>query len=498
MRFKPVFHYLGMVLTILGLSMLLPLAFALYYGGGDSLAFVLSLAATISTGQILWRLIPRDKEGISRREALFLVVLIWVVASAFSALPFWLSGAIEHFLDAYFEAVSGLTTTGATVLTSIETQPQGLLLWRSLIQWLGGMGIVMLFVALFPILGIGAAHLFEAEIPGPQVERLTARIRDTAKILWQIYLGLSLLQVLLLLVVGMSPFEALVTTFSTMPTGGFLHLDLSIGAYDNPLIEGIVAFFMMAAGVNFGLYYYLLWRHQPQRFFANVELRAYFAFLFGAILFVGIDLVRSMGLSVGEALRYAGFQSISIMTTTGFTTADFTAWPEFSRAVLLALMLIGASAGSTGGGLKVIRVLVLVKLAYRQILLAFNPRAVIPLNLGGGYPAIGNRHQNCRVCHFVLHYPHRRLPDNECCWTGSNHCSLFSTGYPGECWPRDGAGGAGGELPLYPRCRQAHSDSVHAGGATGAFHFSRSLQSILLEMALIGFTVPVWGLAVEP
>ncbi|MCL0091135.1 TrkH family potassium uptake protein [Dehalococcoidia bacterium] len=384
MRFKPVFHYLGMVLTILGLSMLLPLAFALYYGGGDSLAFVLSLVATISTGLILWRLIPRDKEGISRREALFLVALIWVVASAFSALPFWLSGAIECFLDAYFEAVSGLTTTGATVLTSIETQPQGLLLWRSLIQWLGGMGIVMLFVAMFPILGIGAAHLFEAEIPGPQVERLTARIRDTAKILWQVYLGLSLLQALLLLLAGVSPFEALVTTFSTMPTGGFLHLDLSIGAYDCLLIEGIVALFMMAAGVNFGLYYYLLWRHQPQRFFANVELRAYFAFLFGAILFVGIDLVRNMGLSVGEALRYAGFQSISIMTTTGFTTADFTAWPEFSRAVLLALMLIGASAGSTGGGLKVIRVLVLVKLAYRQILLAFNPRAVIPLNLGGG------------------------------------------------------------------------------------------------------------------
>ncbi len=382
MRFKSVFHYLGMVLTILGLCMLLPLAFALYYGEADSRAFILSLVITISTGLILWRLIPRGKEGISRREAIFLVALIWVVASAFSALPFWLGGALESFLDAYFEAVSGLTTTGATVLISIETQPQGLLLWRSLIQWLGGMGIVMLFVAMFPILGIGAAHLFEAEIPGPQMERLTARIRDTAKILWQVYLGLSLLQALLLLLVGMSPFETLITTFSTMSTGGFLHLGLSIGAYDSPLIEGIVAFFMMAAGVNFGLYYFLLWRRQPQRFFANIELRAYFAFLFGAILFIGIDLVRNMGLSAGEAFRYAGFQAISIMTTTGFTTADFNAWPEFSRAALLVLMLIGASAGSTGGGLKVIRVLVLAKLAYRQVLLAFNPRAVIPLKLG--------------------------------------------------------------------------------------------------------------------
>jgi trk system potassium uptake protein TrkH len=374
-----------MVLTILGLSMLLPLAFALYYRE-DTLPLALSLVITVSAGLLLWRLIPRSKEGISRREAIILVALIWVVASAFSALPFWLGGAIECFLDAYFEAVSGLTTTGATVLVDIEAQPHGILLWRSLIQWLGGMGIVMLFVAMFPIMGIGAAHLFEAEIPGPQMERLTARIRDTAKILWQIYLSLSLLQILLLLLAGVSVFEALTITFSTMATGGFLHRSLSIGYYDCLLIEGIVAFFMMAAGVNFSLYYFLLWRGQPRRFFANVELRVYLAFIFGAILFIGIDLVlaKDMGLSLGEALRYAGFQAISIMTTTGFTTADFNTWPYFSKAVLLVLMLIGASAGSTGGGLKVTRVLVLVKLAYRQILLAFNPRAVIPLNLGGG------------------------------------------------------------------------------------------------------------------
>jgi trk system potassium uptake protein TrkH len=383
MRFKTVFHYLGMVLTILGLCMLLPMAFAFYYGGADSLALVLSLVVTFSTGLLLWRLIPRGKEGISRREAILLVALIWVVASAFSALPFRLGGAVECFLDAYFEAVSGLTTTGATVLVDLEAQPHGLLLWRSLTQWMGGMGIVMLFVAIFPILGIGAAHLFKAEIPGPQMERLTARIRDTAKILWQVYLILSLLQVLLLLLVGVSVFEALTITFSTMSTGGFLHRDLSIGAYDSPLIEAIVAFFMMAGGVNFGLYFMLLWRHQPRRFFANLELRAYFAFLLGAVLFIGIDLLRNMGLSLGDAFRYASFQSISIMTTTGFTTANFNNWPELSRAVLLLLMLIGASAGSTGGGLKVIRVLVLAKLAYRQILLAFNPRSVIPLNLGG-------------------------------------------------------------------------------------------------------------------
>ena len=403
MRLKPVFHYLGMVLTILGLSMLLPLVFALHYGE-DASVFIISLVVTIAAGLALWRLLPLDKAGVSRREAICLVVFIWVVASAFSALPFWISGAIECFLDAYFEAVSGLTTTGATILPVIEAVPQSLLLWRSLTQWLGGMGIVMLFVAIFPLLGIGAAHLFEAEIPGPQAERLTARIRDTAKILWQVYLGFSLLQVLLLLFAGVSVFEALTITFSTMSTGGFLHLNLSIGAYASPLIEGIVTFFMMAAGVNFGLYYFLVWRRQPQRFFASVELRAYLAFLLGAIIFIGIDLAVNMGLSVGDALRYAGFQSVSIMTTTGFTTTDFTAWPELSKAVLLILMVIGSSAGSTGGGLKVIRVLVLVKLAYRQILLIFNPRAVIPLNLGGGTlpSAIVTRIAGFAILYFTI------------------------------------------------------------------------------------------------
>jgi len=279
--------------------------------------------------------------------------------------------------------MSGFTTTGATVLAAIESQPHGILLWRSLTQWLGGMGIITLFVALFPMLGIGAAHLVEAEMPGPQAENLTARFRDTAKALWLLYLGFSGLEFILLWLARMPVFDALAVTFSTMPTGGFTPTNLSIGAYNSPLIEGIVILFMVIAGVNFGLYYFLLWKRQPGRLLRNSEFRFYIALLIGACLFIALNLTNSIGLSIGEAFRYSSFQVVSTMTTTGFVTANFDAWPAFAKSTLLILMIIGASAGSTGGALKVIRLLVLSKYAYRRILLFFNPRAVIPLKVGG-------------------------------------------------------------------------------------------------------------------
>jgi trk system potassium uptake protein TrkH len=278
--------------------------------------------------------------------------------------------------------MSGFTTTGATVLASIEIQPHGILLWRSLTQWLGGMGIITLFVALFPILGIGAARLVEAEMPGPQAERLTARIRDTAKVIWLLYLGFSILEFISLCLAKMPVFEALTVTFSTMPTGGFAPTSSSIGAY-NSLVQGVVTVFMVVAGVNFGLYYFLLWKRQPGRLFSNSEFRLYITLLIGACLFVALNLTMGGGQSIGEAFRYSSFQVVSIMTTTGFATTNFGAWPAFAKSALLILMVIGASAGSTGGALKVTRLLVLFKYAYRRILLFFNPRAVIPLKVGG-------------------------------------------------------------------------------------------------------------------
>ena len=383
MRIKVVLHYLGLLIAILGVSMLLPLAWSLYYREPDSLAFAISMGLSVVPGLLLWRLTPVGEGRLSRREAITLVAGGWILASAFGALPYTLMGTFPSYLDAFFEAMSGFTTTGATVLASIESQPHGILLWRSLTQWLGGMGIITLFVALFPIFGIGAAHLVEAEMPGPQAERLTARIRDTAKAVWLLYLGFSILEFISLYLARMPAFDALVVTLSTMPTGGFTPTSLSIGAYNSLFIEGIIIFFMMAAGVNFGLYYFLLWKRQPRRLFSNPEFRLYIALLIGASLFIALNLINSIGLSIGEAFRYSGFQAVSIMTTTGFVTANFDAWPAFARSALLILMVIGASAGSTGGALKVTRLLVLFKYAYRRILLFFNPRAVIPLKVGG-------------------------------------------------------------------------------------------------------------------
>ncbi|MFC2070401.1 TrkH family potassium uptake protein [Chloroflexota bacterium] len=383
MRIKTVGHYLGLIITILGLFMLLPLVCSLVYGESCSPAFAISIGISIGFGLLLWRLLPVGEGGLSRREAILLVVGGWVLVSAFGTLPYVLAGTFHSFIDAFFESVSGFTTTGATVFTSVETQFRGILLWRSITQWLGGMGIITLFVALFPLLGIGAAHLVEAEMPGPQTDRLTPRIRDTAKAVWILYVGFSFLEFILLIIAGMPAFDALNVTFTTMPTGGFTPTDLSIGAYNSPFIEIIVLIFMVFAGVNFGLFYFLAWKRQVRQLFRNPEFRFYIILLVGAFLLVAIDLTRNMGMSVGESLRYGSFQVVSIMTTTGYASANFDVWPVFAKAVLLVLMIIGASAGSTGGALKVVRLLVLFKYAYRRILLTFNPRAVIPLKFGG-------------------------------------------------------------------------------------------------------------------
>jgi len=382
MRIKVVCHHLGLLITILGCFMLVPLVWSIVSRDTASVAFGIAVSITIGLGLLVWRLAPTGEGRLNRREAILLVAGGWIVASLFGAVPFALAGTFSNFVDALFESVSGFTTTGATVLTSIESQPQSILLWRSITQWIGGMGIITLFVALFPILGIGAAHLVEAEMPGPEAGRLTPRIRDTAKAVWWLYAGFSALELIALLIAGLPFFHALTVTLSTMPTGGFTGTNLSIAAFNSPAVEGIVIFFMVMAGVNFGLFYFLLWKRQAGQLFKSPELRAYLSLLFVASVLIAIDLMINLDMAAGEAFRQSSFQSVSIMTTTGFATTDFDVWPMFSRSALLVLMLIGASAGSTGGALKVIRLVVLVKYTYNQILRAFNPRAVIPLRLG--------------------------------------------------------------------------------------------------------------------
>lgn len=387
MRVKVVLHYLGLMIAAIGFAMLLPLGFSLFYKESDYLAFIVSMIISIGTGLLLWKYTRIGKGRLQRREAIAIVAFGWIFASAFGALPYVLSGALPNFINAYFETMSGFTTTGATVfdpvINAIESQPHGILLWRGFTQWLGGMGIITLFVAIFPILGIGAAHMVEAEVPGPQAEKLTAHIRDTAKILWFLYLGFTVLEVTLLVIAKLPFFDALTVTFATMPTGGFTPTTDSIGAYNSVFVDVTVIFFMVVAGGNFALYYFSLWKRQFGRLWHNSEFKLYVALLVGASLFIALGLVTKMDFFISDALRYASFQVASIMTTTGFVTANYDTWPEFTKTLLLLLMIVGASAGSTGGAIKVIRLLVLFKYAYRRIVLAFNPRRIIPLKIGG-------------------------------------------------------------------------------------------------------------------
>jgi trk system potassium uptake protein TrkH len=317
------------------------------------------------------------------REAIAIVALSWISASALSAVAYSVSGTLPNYLDALFESVAGFTTTGATVYTSLEIQPQGILLWRSLTQWFGGMGIIMFFVVLFPMVGIGAAELVKAETPEQDGGRLTARIRDTFRILLTVYVGLTVCEFVFLYLAGMPSFDAITISLSTIATGGFAPTGSSIGAYDSVLIEGIIIFFMIAAGVNFVLYFLVIWKRQPKNLFRNSEFKLYIAILVIATLVINIDLIANLGLPLSEALRESSFQSVSLVTTTGFTTADFNAWPTFSRSVILILMFVGASAGSTGGALKVVRFLILSKYTYQRIFHIINPRRVIPFKIGG-------------------------------------------------------------------------------------------------------------------
>ena len=363
--------------------MLFPLGWSLYYGEPASSSFAISAAITGGSGLLLWRLTPGSEGNFSRREALMLVTLGWVLASVFGALPFKLAGTFTSYLDCYFEAMSGFSSTGSSVLADIESQPQSILLWRNFSQWLGGMGIITLFVAILPLFGIGVARLAETEQSGIKTEKLTARIRDTARSLWYLYTGFSVLEFILLWQAGKIPaFDALTVTFGTMATGGFCAKNISIEAFNSVTVELIVIAFMVIASINFSLYYLLIWKRRLKHFLADPEFRFYMIVLSGASIFIALNLMNGLGLSIGDAFRYGGFNTVSIMTTTGFSSTDFNLWPSFAKAALLVLMVVGGCAGSTSGGIKVIRLMVLFKQAARRISLAFNPKAVIAIKVG--------------------------------------------------------------------------------------------------------------------
>lgn len=380
MNYKMIFKILGYLLFILAIGMVPPLVISIISGQSDTIPFLISIAISASIGFLLAR-IPITKFKIKAKEGLTIVTLGWIFASVFGALPFYLSGSIPSFVDAFFETVSGFTTTGATIINDIEVLPMGILFWRSFTHWIGGMGILVVAVAVLPLMGAGGFHVFKAESPGPIADKIVPRIKDTAKILYTSYIIISLAEFIFLLFGGMTPFESAVHTFGTLGTGGFSTRNGSIGAFNNSYIVIVISIFMIMSGTNFSLYYDLFkgkWREVLK----NSELRLYFGILAAAVIAITINMNYNLYFDWFESFKHSLFQVSSIMTTTGYTTFDYEQWTSFSKGILFMLMFIGGSAGSTGGSIKVIRILVLIKLIKRELTKILHPRAIVSVKLG--------------------------------------------------------------------------------------------------------------------
>ncbi|MFP3871747.1 MAG: TrkH family potassium uptake protein [Candidatus Aenigmatarchaeota archaeon] len=383
MRWKVVIGNLGSILKLFGFAFLIPVIPALWYQElpmifgflpWNALVFLFLTSFTITLGY------PAEKfgrpEDFYHNEAIVLVSFTWIALALISSLPFLMTYTFSSPINAFFEAMSGITTTGATVFPfPLEDHAKSILLWRAVLQWLGGMGIIVLSVAILTKLSRGGLSLLEAESPGPTITRLKPKIKETAKILWYIYCIFTLLLVILLLGARLSPYDAVYHAFTTMPTGGFSPYTNSI-AYFSSTIQWIIIPFMIIAGVNFSLHYQAF-KGNFWKVFKNTEFKAYLAIIFGATM-----IITFLGAPADIPLRDALFQSVSIMTTTGYTSASFDAWPELFRMILLMLMFVGGSAGSTGGGIKVLRIVIIFKLIKRKFVEFINPRRVLVVRMG--------------------------------------------------------------------------------------------------------------------
>lgn len=384
MNLSAICLYIGYILCLEGLFMVPALLMAFYYGEPSALfAFGSSIIIAIGAGWCCCRLRP-PRRGINAREGFVTVALCWIAMSLAGALPFLLSDAMPRMVDAWFESVSGFTTTGASILTAIEGLPNSILYWRSFTHWLGGMGVLVFVLAVVPLSkGSGdTLHLLRAESPGPSVDKLTPTMRHTARILYAIYIALTLLEVVFLRFGGMPLFDSVNHAFATAGTGGFSIKNASIAAYQSPYIHLVIGVFMALFGVNFGIFYLLLLR-QVRQVFKNEELRLYLGLMAASTLLIAFNILPLYGGGFGRALLDSFFQVSSIMTTTGFATANFDLWPQFSRLLLVLLMIFGASAGSTGGGIKMSRLLILAKAQASELRRITRPRLVKPVMIDG-------------------------------------------------------------------------------------------------------------------
>lgn len=381
MNFNMIAYILGNIIRIEGALLAIPTFVAFWYKEShEAIAFIATIIACLMVGTLLIRREPQNKR-IYGREGFVVVALSWIVMSLLGAFPFYLSGTINGYINCFFETVSGFTTTGATILTEIEGLPMSILFWRSFTHWIGGMGILVFTLAIIPLGDDRTMYLMKAEAPGPMVSKLVPKVKSTAMLLYKIYIALTIIEMVLLLLGGMPLFDSIVNAFSTAGTGGFAIKNASIAGYNNAYFEYVITVFMLLFGVNFNLYYLMILK-DVKNIWKNEELRYYIGIVFASIALITVNIYH-MYPTLESAFRHAAFQVAAIVTTTGFATANFDVWPEFSKTLIFCLTILGACAGSTGGGIKVSRVIILVKSAYREIKRIVHPRSVNLIKLDG-------------------------------------------------------------------------------------------------------------------
>ncbi len=377
-NFKVIFNIVGFLLILDGIAMMLGIPFSIYYNDNDILVLLISGTITSLIGFVMYYFTKGSGKDIRKREGYIVVSLGWLAMTLFGAIPFVVHGSIPNFTDAFFETMSGFTTTGASILNDIEAMPHGLLFWRSLTQWLGGMGFIVLSLAILPILGIGGMQLFVAEVPGPTKDKIHPRVRETAKRLWGIYVLFTFAEVILLFIGGMDFFDSVCHSLTTMATGGFSTKQSSIAHFNSPFIQYVIVLFMFMAGMNFSLHYY--WLHRKLKpVTQNEEFKFYSFLIIGFTLLVTVGMLFNSNSDFELTFRESLFQVVSMITTTGFVTTDYEMWGVFFHVIFFLLLFIGGSAGSTGGGIKVVRHLLLIKNSALELKRLIHPRAVIPV-----------------------------------------------------------------------------------------------------------------------
>lgn len=381
---KTIIKMTGIMLVVLGLCMTPSMLVGVIYGETASIkAFAVTIAFCIGAGCVIYKAIGNFSLSIKGREGYLVVAICWVLVGFFGTVPFVLSGAIPSWIDAFFECCSGISTSGATILDNIEVLPKSILFWRAFTHWIGGMGIIVFTAAILPSIGLSAQTIASAETPGPTLDKISARFSDTAKKLYKLYIIFTIAETILLMIGGMSLYDALVHSFATVATGGYSPYNSSVGHFTSPYIHWVITIFMMMCGVNFNLYF-ILARKKVKDFFKDSELRLYIGLITAAtVLIVLVLMINGFYSNLFECATAAAFQVVSVITTTGFAIVNYDVWPTFCRMLIFMLMIVGGCASSTGGGVKVIRTLVCVKLVKRGIALKLHPNRYVPIRING-------------------------------------------------------------------------------------------------------------------